>query len=279
MHSLPSEPGVAEPPSRAAASRSRCSGGSTPRARERARDLGDGRAWLFSAASNGGPRHDARLAAWSRAWRAKPSSGWEPALGAREICGKTRLGATDACNKKLAKEAGVCQHTDKAGKKMRKKCKITCGLCDEVSPMLPPPRSTPAHCEQKVAPDQHPCKKLAKQKKPSKIQRCARPEYQRKCAGQCDPECPLGYSFLVYAARPAWPNAFAEDGVPPPCQPCRARDYRNGAEYSDGDYFDGTGICRRRSPRADSSATPPTRTSGACTVAAPRSDASSARNR
>ena len=64
--------------------------------------------------------------------------GPEPALGAREICGKTRLGATDACEKKLAKEAGVCQHTDKAGKKVRKKCKITCGLCDEVSPVPSP---------------------------------------------------------------------------------------------------------------------------------------------
>ena len=105
--------------------------------------------------------------------------GPEPALGAREICGKTRLGATDACNKKLAKEAGVCQHTDKAGKKVRKKCKITCGLCDEVSPMPSPPPSPPPppkRCEQKVAPDQHPCQKLAKQKKPSKIQKmCSKP--------------------------------------------------------------------------------------------------------
>ena len=175
--------------------------------------------------------------------------GPEPALGAREICGKTRLGATDACDKKLAKEAGVCQHTDKAGKKMRKKCKITCGLCDEVSPVPSPPPSPPPppkRCEQKVAPDQHPCQKLAKQKKPSKIQKmCSKPKYQKKCAGQCDPECPLGYSFLFYAARPAKPNAFAEDGAPPPCQPCRARDYRNGAEYSDGDYFDGSGICQK----------------------------------
>ena len=74
--------------------------------------LGTMRAWLL------GPR-----LACSSSGRSRP---WEQGRSA----GKPDR-ARPMCDKKLRRQAGVCQHTDKAGKKMRKKCKITCSLCDE----------------------------------------------------------------------------------------------------------------------------------------------------